>query len=396
MKHHLSALACCVLLSFSACKKGEEKKDNGPQRPTGPAESLKINEMQMVGSHNSYRLRTYEPLFQQLIAIDSFLPESLSPYALDYTHENLTTQLGDYNMRNLELDVYYDPNGGLFYNRGALDWVNEPIASNEPELLQPGYKILHIPDIDYMTHNLTFKSALQEVKNWSDAHPYHFPIFINVETKLEAITDMVPGLVGFTHPLPYDEAAAQALDQEIKDIFGQDLGRVIDPGDIKGNYSTLREAALAGNWPTLADARGKVCFIMQGAAETSYKAGHPSLQGRAMFVYADANSAEAAFVIKNDPISGFNAIQGLVTQGFMVRTRSDDGTDEARTGNYTKMNAAFNSGAQIVSTDYYKPDARADTSAAWSDFKVVLPGGGAARINPVSSPDNTSIPNIEE
>jgi hypothetical protein len=396
MKHYLSALACCVLLSFSACKKGDVKIAAGPTPPTGPAEDLKINEMQMVGSHNSYRIRTYQPLFLQLQAIDSFLPASLDPDDLDYTHETLNAQLGDYNMRNLELDIYNDPNGGLFYNRGGLAWVSEPIASGEPELMQPGFKILHIPDIDFMTHHLTFKSALQAIKNWSDAHPYHFPIFINVETKLEALTDAVPGLVGFANPVGYDEAAAQAMDQEIKDIFGADLNRVIKPADIKGTYSTLREAALARNWPKLKDARGKVCFIMQGAAESVYKAGHPSLDGRAMFVYANANSAEAAFVIENGPVTGFNNIQNYVAQGFMVRTRADAGTDEARTGNYTDMNAAFSSGAQIVSTDYYRPDPRAGTSADWTDYKVVLPGGGVARINTVSSPAHTDISNLEE
>jgi hypothetical protein len=47
----------------------------------------------------------------------------------------------------------------------------QPAASNLPELQQPGFKIIHILDFDFNTLHLTFKDALQNVKQWSDAHP---------------------------------------------------------------------------------------------------------------------------------------------------------------------------------------------------------------------------------
>ena len=68
----------------------------------------------------------------------------------------------------------------------------------------------------------------------------------------------------------------------------------------------------------------------------------------------------------------------------MVRTRTDSGTHEARSGSTERKEAAFASGAQIISTDYYRADPRADTSSAWSNYSVSFPDGKVARINPVN------------
>ena len=51
----------------------------------------------------------------------------------------------------------------------------------KPELLSPGLKVLHFPDIDYRTHYYTFTDALNAVKAWSDQNPNHIPIFILIE-----------------------------------------------------------------------------------------------------------------------------------------------------------------------------------------------------------------------
>ncbi len=185
------------------------------------------------------------------------------------------------------------------------------------------------------------------------------------------------------------------MDEEIKAVFGENLDKVITPDDVRGNYTTLKDAVLAGNWPQLAQARGKIIFIMQGAAESLYKAAHPSLQGRAMFVYSSYTSDEAAFVIVNNATSGKAQITQRVQEGFMVRTRSDAGTNEARSGDYTDMNNAFESGAQITSTDYYKADDRAGTPG-WTDFHVQFPNSELARVNHVSAVGRADLGLIKE
>ena len=50
-------------------------------------------------------------------------------------------------------------------------------------------------------------------------------------------------------------------------------------------------------------------------------------------------------------------IDALVKQGYLVRTRSDENTEQARTDDTTRRDLALSSGAQMISTDY--PQARA-------------------------------------
>jgi hypothetical protein len=64
-------------------------------------------------------------------------------------------------------------------------------------------------------------------------------------------------------------------------------------------------------------------------------------------------------------------------------------------GDYTYKNAAFESGAQILSTDYYRPDPRAGTPG-WTDFKVQFPNNELARINPVSAAAKINLGTIRE
>jgi hypothetical protein len=381
-------LFAILTLHLTSCRKGKS--------PAG-IDSLTINQIQVIASHNSYRLKTDSAIFAWMTNADTIglLPDEYSPTGLDYTHVPFEQQFDDYNIRGLELDFFNDPLGGQFYYRQGLSMIGLSNDSQIEALNEPGFKILHIPDFDYNTMYLTFKDALRSVYNWSAANPNHLPIFINIETKASTVADALPGLPGLTHAIPYDADACNKMDEEIKSIFGPNLDKVITPDDVRGGFATLEQAALAKNWPTLAQGRGKVVFIMQGSAESLYKAGHPSLENRAMFVYALPGTPEAAFVIENNATASKTEIQQLVSLGYIVRTRSDAGTREARLGDYTDMNNALESGAQIISTDYYRPDPRAGTPG-WTDFRVRFPNGELARINPISAADKLNLGILQE
>ena len=86
-----------------------------------------------------------------------------------------------------------------------------------------------------------------------------------------------------------------------------------------------------------------------------YLENHPSLVDRVLFVNSKEGNPEAAFRIVNNPIKDFDYIKELVAKGYLVRTRADAATKEARTNNYEKFEKAKESGAQIISTDYYVP-----------------------------------------
>jgi len=392
-------LLLCLLITFSACKKDKAVAQKvGVTYNNGPADSLKINQVSILASHNSYHLKTDSSVFAYLLVVDSsgFLG-NLDPHELDYIHLPLTQQLVDYKIRGLELDVWNDPTGGRFYYRGMYSLMGLPSASNIEVLNQPGFKILHIPDIDFNPTNYTFVDALTEIKTWSDAHPNHLPLFINVETETDAPGDMY-SLSAFVHAAPFDATAADELDNEIKSVFGSDLKGIITPDLVRGRHSTLEEAVLAGDWPTLGAARGKILFILDpdGNSGSVYMSGRPSFEGRAAFEYVNAGTPGAAFVKINGPTGGNLAhIQQAVKQGYIVRTMSDDATIEARAGDYSRMNAAFASYAQIVSTDYYRPDYRAGTPG-WSDYHVILPGGGPGRVDSIAAPTQLSLGVLKE
>jgi hypothetical protein len=123
-------------------------------------------------------------------------------------------------------------------------------------------------------------------------------------------------------------------------------------------------------------ARGKVLFLMdQKKMGPVYLAGHPSLKGRILFTNADPGTPDAAFIEENDAAA--EEINALVKQGYLIRTRSDSDTKEARADDTSRRDVVLASGAQIISTDYPASE-RAATG-----YEVELPGNAVARCNPL-------------
>jgi hypothetical protein len=112
-----------------------------------------------------------------------------------------------------------------------------------------------------------------------------------------------------------------------------------------------------------------------------YAGAEKSLKDRPMFIAADENSPLASFVCIDDPVKNQARISGAVAAGFIVKTRADADTREARDNKTARRDAAFASGAQIVVTNFLMPDPKVGTyqvtvanpgSAAQCDAK--LPG----------------------
>jgi hypothetical protein len=124
-----------------------------------------------------------------------------------------------------------------------------------------------------------------------------------------------------------------------------------------------------------------------------YRSLHPDVDDRLVFVPAEPPDDDAAVVVVNDPVGDADRIHDLVSQGFLVRTRADADTVEARAGDTTLRDAAWASGAQFVSTDYIVPDDRLGTG-----YVVELPGdpGGPGRCNPVTAPPSCKPRQLRE
>jgi hypothetical protein len=330
-------------------------------------ENLHVNDLLSIGTHNSYKAAIPDAELVQLRA-----RSSRAGTVLDYSHPPLTEQF-DAGARQLELDVYYDPHGGRFADPLAPRSLGQRLAAaTTAELTKPGFKVMHIPDFDFRSVCIRFVTCLQEIEAWSDAHPDHVPIAILINAK----DDSPLGTSGATIA-KFDDAAFDALDAEIASVFSDD--DLITPDQVQGKHATLREAVLAGGWPKLRDARGRIFFALDDAPKkvATYRGERRSLEGRRMFVNVEESSPAAAYITLNEPLQDAQRIRAAVEAGFIVRTRADADTLEARAGTTDRRAAALSSGAQYVSTDYMRPDAR------FPGYSVRLPDGATTICNPV-------------
>jgi hypothetical protein len=340
---------------------------------TTPAERVRINQAQVIGTHNSYHLFGHDSLHKLMAHYAPGLPRGL-----EYNHRPLAEQFSRLGVRQIELDCFADPQGGLYAEpRGpkaaaALGLPSVPDHDPEHRLRAPGFKVMHVQDLDYFSSVLTLKDGLQQVRAWSDQHPRHFPIFILLELKEDRL---IPQL---TPPVRFDERELDALEAEILAVFPRK--QILAPDDVRGKEATLPEALRKHGWPTLKAARGKVMFGMdnKSAVRDLYLKGHPALAGRLLFVSVPPGHPAAAWMKENDAIGGFDRIQSLVKDGFLVRTRADSDTSEARTNDPRRRDKALASGAQFVSTDYPEPN------PAFSSYAVHFENGIVVRVNPVN------------
>ena len=254
----LAALA--LLCAAAACSGGDE--ESALRDPVAGDEEIRLNEVQYLGSHNSYHLEPEPDVLAGIAVVSQTLAD-----AVEYSHLPLAEQLEDHGLRNVELDVWADPEGGLYANRQALPVIGQDAASGEPVLDEPGFKVLHTQDFDFETTCLTLVACLEDIRGWSDDHPDHLPVTIFVEVKTDTVQEAAAELgvevpadlpIEFTVPLDMTPELFEALEDEISSVFPPE--RLITPDDVRGDAPTLREAVLAGDaWPTLDEARGRCC-----------------------------------------------------------------------------------------------------------------------------------------
>ena len=203
------------------------------------AGALRIDQLQLKGSHNSYHRA---PFF------------SLSP-TFRYNHAPLATQLEQQGVRHLEIDVRYAD--------GRL-------------------RVGHAPIIDGQTNCSDFNACIRQVRDWSQKHPRHLPVFIFVQPK-------EGGLIGADL-----DGRLELLDHEISRVFAR--RQLLTPREVARGYSSLVSAVRELGWPTVENTRGKVAFVLFGAQRLvrKYARGRPALAGRLMFAaanHADGNGA---------------------------------------------------------------------------------------------------------
>lgn len=331
---------------------------------------VRINQIQVLGTHNSYHLQPKDPVL-----------EAMGPQrrqGLEYTHRPLTEQLSQLGVRQFEIDVFADPDGGRYLQPKAYKLTGD---TPNPVMEKPGFKVFHVQDLDVRSTCPTLVACLTEINTWSTSNPGHLPVMIMIEAKDTAIENR-PNFE-FVKPHPIGARELDALDAEIRSVFSAD--KLITPDSVRGDHATLDEAIRKNGWPTLRQARGQVMFALDNTdrKRDEYLQGHPSLKGRVLFVTAPSGDPATAFLKLNEARGpAEEKIREQVKAGYLVRTRADEPTQEARSGSTVRKDSAFRSGAQFVSTDF------PEVSPFGSGYIARLPGatGLIARCNPVSAP----------
>lgn len=346
---------CTVMLSAFTFTQMHAQSDN-----------LKLNQLQVIGSHNSYKTAIEPALYKVIYEKDSAIA------GVQYEHIAITDQL-NLGLRNLEIDIYADSKGGKYAHPKGLEMAKSDKAYDpNGEMNKPGFKIIHMVDVDFRSSVLTFESCLKMLKKWSDEHPGHIPVFITLEPKDGYTNQFGTTPEAFT-PQLFDEA-----DAVIRANLGAD--KLITPDMVRGKYATLEEAVLNGNWPDLKHAKGKFFFLLDDSKNKMkmYMDGHPSLKGRVAFVNAKPGTPEAAAMFRNESNKDTD-ITDLVKKGYIIRTRADLNTVQARKNDYSLFELAKKSGAQIITTDYYQP-----SKLFKSTYQIKFDDGGYVRTNPVT------------
>lgn len=348
-------------------------------------DGARLSDLQFIGTHNSYHLEPDQAIDLAMLATGyaengKWTAPRLAR-ALAYSRTPLSAQLS-MGLRVFELDLHDDPDGGRFADPGAFHALKAlkliPDAPFDPApFRRPGFKTFHTADTDVRTTCPVFADCLREIRDWSDAHPGHLPIFIQLETKQHS----KPPIGGFYTPAsdaPFDAGAWRRLQAEIGAVFGRE--RILTPSEAQGDAPSLNAAIRERGWPTVEAARGKIVFLLldDDEVQEGYIAAFPGAE-RLIFPRLRAGHPDASWQHIDDPDTA--RIRRAVAEGYLVYTRADAGTEEARAGDGRRRDRAFASGAQLIATDYPYADKR------FSDYAVRFDGYRYVRCRQSVSPE---------
>lgn len=344
---------------------------------------LRLNQLQFIGTHNSYHIAP-DGALAVLARVTGYAESHKWPaaklfQALDFTHPDLTTQL-ELGIRSFEFDVHADPEGGRFANPAALralkasDVPSSIVYDPKTMMTEAGFKVFH-GGVDVLSTCLTLRACLNELKQWSDQNPRHFPLIVHIENK----TEPKPALAeAFAAPEegPFTTPSWVALESEIVEVIGRD--RMITPRDVQGNAASISDAVAQQGWPSLKTLAGKFVFLLltKEPETQSYVDAEASLPYHLFFTSLAPSDPQAGWFRLPDPDD--EAIRARVSEGKLATVQADTHTLHSRLNNTDRRDRAMASGAQFILTDYPIPDRR------FSDYRVRFGPRRYVRCNPIT------------
>lgn len=240
----------------------------GTDRGPDPAPWLRLDHLQVRGTHNSYHLAPADPL---------------SP-AFEFNQPPLAEQLGRQGVRQLEFDVHETGDGA--------------------------FEVYHVRTVDAESLCPTLRACLAEVEAWSADNPGHHALFVFIEPK---------------SPL---RAQPDTLDAAVLDVWPRE--RIITPSDVRGDHRSLRAALAADGWPSVHQSRGKALFFLfdEGGPRDEYRAANPEPLLFVRHGLHERDDRDGVFY--NSDVVQPELFDALTAAGALVRTRGDDPDNRAR------------------------------------------------------------------
>ncbi len=281
------------------------------------SEGVKINEIAVVGTHNSYQLIGTLPkqgLMKVLQIISFGAVENKAVFEMDTFTEQL-----EQGVRNLEIDIE------TVDDEGDVSFI-----------------VTHDPILDNVSSAHNFAKGLEEIAMWSDNNPGHLPVYLLIEPK-----DDVPSINNMKN---FSLEYALEFDKVLRQVLGD---RLLTPAQAMGEYESFEEMRKVDGWPALKQAAGKIIVLLHPCGVTQeYIDTDISIKTQAMFPmlrFGDIDKAYASFILDNDPVSATENNKKTVEENnLMVRTRADDYPDFSD----ERYNSADNCGSHIITTDY--------------------------------------------
>lgn len=257
---------------------------------------VKINEIAVLGTHNSYQLLATAQK-RALENVRSFLSSGEKGGKRNFEMDTYTEQL-ERGVRNLEIDIETVDDGE------AVSFI-----------------VTHSPITDNASSAYDFAKGLEEIALWSDNNPGHIPVYLLIEPK-----GKVPSV---NHMKGFSYEYAKKLDSIITETLGN---RLLTPKQMMGNYASLEEMRMADAWPTLKEAAGKIIVLLHPCDVTQqYIDADTTLSSHAMFPmlrFEDVDKSYASFILDNEPENATaNNSVTVDEKKLMVRSRADNYPD---------------------------------------------------------------------
>ncbi|MDO9630085.1 MAG: Ca2+-dependent phosphoinositide-specific phospholipase C, partial [Acholeplasmataceae bacterium] len=182
--------------------------------------TIKLNQIQMLATHNSYKKKGSD-IGKFFVGLGDSFEEAR---ALKYGYKNLTDQF-ESGVRSMEFDL---------------------------RLRKTQFVLTHVPLVDNSSVAPDFSQALEEIYLFSSNNPNHIPIIILMEIKDDwMILDHALQIIEPKH--------LENLNGLLKDKLGNNL---FTPSDMMETGKTLKETIQTTGWPSVHSLLGKVIFVL--------------------------------------------------------------------------------------------------------------------------------------